>query len=79
MSHIFCASIGDRLFPNEILNKLGFSVIRFSNDEVITSIDEVIEKISNYIDNKVLPYGEDSGTRLAKKTSKQLAIADANR
>ncbi|MCK4407747.1 MAG: leucine--tRNA ligase, partial [Bacteroidales bacterium] len=45
----------------EILNKLGFSVIRFSNDEVITSIDEVIEKISTYLNEKVLPYGEDSG------------------
>jgi len=45
----------------EILNKLGFSVIRFSNDEVITSIDEVISKISTNLDNKVLPFGEDSG------------------
>ncbi len=45
----------------EILNKLGFSVIRFSNDEVITSIDEVIKKISIYLNEKVLPYGEDLG------------------
>ena len=45
----------------EILNKLGFSVIRFSNEEVITSTDEVINKITNYLDNKVLPHGEDLG------------------
>ncbi len=45
----------------EILNKLGFSVIRFTNDEVITSIDEVINKISTNLDNKVLPLGEDLG------------------
>ncbi len=45
----------------EILNKLGFSVIRFSNNEVITSIDEVINKITKYLDNKVLPHGEDLG------------------
>jgi leucyl-tRNA synthetase len=45
----------------EILNKLGFSVIRFPNDEVITSIDEVINKISTYLNEKVLPYGDDLG------------------
>ncbi len=44
-----------------ILNEFGFRVIRFSNDEVLKNIAEVLEKIQMELDQKVLPFGEDLG------------------
>jgi len=32
----------------EILNQLGFNVIRFGNEKVLNEIDEVVEEISRY-------------------------------
>nr|WP_294777693.1 DUF559 domain-containing protein [uncultured Flavobacterium sp.] len=43
----------------QILNELGFKVIRFSNEEVIGNIDKVIEKISSTLES--LPSGEVGG------------------
>jgi len=45
----------------EILNAFGYSVIRFKNEEVISNIDGVLNEIKNQLDNKVLPFGEDTG------------------
>ncbi len=45
----------------KILNLSGFSVIRFTNDEVKYKLEEVIEKIKKELDDKVLPFGEDLG------------------
>ncbi|WP_333878838.1 DUF559 domain-containing protein [Flavobacterium sp.] len=43
----------------QILNELGFKVIRFSNEEVIGNTDKVIEKISAILES--LPAGEVGG------------------
>jgi len=43
------------------LNDAGFRVIRFTNDEVINNLDEVLEKINNELHNISLPFGEDQG------------------
>ncbi|MDO5978610.1 isoleucine--tRNA ligase [Flavivirga spongiicola] len=43
----------------EILEDLGYNVIRFTNEEVIGDIDSVLNKISNKL--KVLPLGKDLG------------------
>ncbi len=51
------------------LNKLGFTVIRFTNEEVLANIDGVIEKIKNNIQNTApisaqsLPSGEVGGAK----------------
>ena len=45
----------------ERLLELGFSEIRFTNEEVINKTDEVAEKIVKELDSKVLPFGEDLG------------------
>ncbi len=46
-------------FRTEILNSYGFQVIRFTNEEVIADIDEVIKKITQVIES--LPSGEVGG------------------
>ncbi|MCX6230563.1 MAG: leucine--tRNA ligase [Bacteroidetes bacterium] len=43
------------------LNKIGFEIIRFSNEEIINNIDEVVEKIKSKLKSKVLSSGEDLG------------------
>ncbi|AUP79741.1 isoleucine--tRNA ligase [Flavivirga eckloniae] len=43
----------------QILEDLGYNVIRFTNEEVIGDIDGTLEKISNKL--KVLPLGKDLG------------------
>ncbi|MDY7395109.1 DUF559 domain-containing protein [Aureibaculum sp. 2210JD6-5] len=43
----------------QILNELGYKVIRFTNQEVIGNIDEVINKISQQLES--LPFGEVGG------------------
>ncbi|MFZ4402174.1 MAG: leucine--tRNA ligase [Bacteroidales bacterium] len=43
------------------LNKIGFEVIRFTNNEVIHNIDQVIETIKFKLKSKVLSFGEDLG------------------
>lgn len=43
------------------LEELGYHVIRFSNEEVITDIDEVITKIRSYCDTKAPSTGGDLG------------------
>lgn len=45
----------------EILNTYGYSVIRFKNEEVVANPEKVINEIKSYLDNKVLPIGEDLG------------------
>ncbi len=45
----------------EMLNVKGFSVIRFTNDEVLKNPKEVQQKIKKALDEKVLPLGEDLG------------------
>lgn len=45
----------------KVLNAKGFEIIRFKNKEVLNNIEKVISEIKNYLDNKVLPYGEDLG------------------
>ncbi|MET2984114.1 DUF559 domain-containing protein [Aureibaculum conchae] len=44
---------------SQILNELGYKVIRFTNEEVIGNIDDVIKKISQQL--KSLPFGEVGG------------------
>ena len=46
----------------EILNEIGYKVIRFTNEEVIGNTDEVIHKISAILES--LPSGEVGGTIL---------------
>ena len=43
----------------QILNEIGFKVIRFTNEEIITNIDQVIHKINTIV--KSLPSGEVGG------------------
>ena len=43
----------------QILNEIGFKVIRFTNEEIITNIDQVIHKINTIL--KSLPSGEVGG------------------
>lgn len=43
------------------LESVGFSVLRFSNEEVFGNIDAVVEKIKKELSEKVLPLGEDLG------------------
>jgi len=49
----------------EVLKRHGFEVLRFTNEEVIAKVDEVIEKIKAKLalktERKVLPFGEDLG------------------
>ncbi|OFX24456.1 MAG: leucine--tRNA ligase, partial [Bacteroidetes bacterium GWA2_31_9] len=61
----------------KILNDLGFTVIRFTNEEVISNVADVISKIkislddktTKLADSKVLPRGEDLGENLVSKTT----------
>lgn len=43
------------------LYELGYSELRFTNDEVIHNFEEVADKIVKELDSKVLPFGEDLG------------------
>ncbi|MGL4383926.1 MAG: DUF559 domain-containing protein, partial [Flavobacterium sp.] len=43
----------------QILNEIGFKVVRFTNEEIITNIDQVIHKINTIL--KSLPSGEVGG------------------
>ncbi|HBX52591.1 MAG: leucine--tRNA ligase [Bacteroidetes bacterium GWF2_33_38] len=45
----------------QILTELGFSVIRFKNEEVFANPEKVLAEIKSYLDAKVLPFGEDLG------------------
>jgi len=59
-------SISDNHVGNESasvleLNKIGFEVIRFTNEEIIHNIDEVIDTIKSKLESKVLSFGEDLG------------------
>ncbi|MBU3926595.1 MAG: DUF559 domain-containing protein, partial [Bacteroidetes bacterium] len=51
----------------EILEENGYSIIRFTNNDVNDHLEEVIKTIKTYLDNKivedprVLPFGEDLG------------------
>ena len=36
----------------EYLNKMGFNVLRFTNEEIYTDIDNVIEQITEFINNE---------------------------
>jgi leucyl-tRNA synthetase len=47
----------------DVLNKLGYHVIRFLNKEVIDNVDKVVSKINNTLEgiSGVLPLGEDLG------------------
>lgn len=40
-------------YRTEELEKLGFKIIRFNNDEIIGNIDEVVETIINNIERKI--------------------------
>ena len=46
----------------QILNEIGFKVIRFTNEEIITNIDQVIHKINTIV--KSLPSGEVGGASI---------------
>jgi len=48
----------------EILEKLGYKVIRFTNEEVIGAIDEVVTKISEELSRTPLFFGEGLGERI---------------
>ena len=58
--------VDDQLRANDIINE-GFEIIRFTNDEVLFDIDEVIKKIKAQLESssrkttQVLPHGEDLG------------------
>lgn len=52
----------DDLVRSENLNKWGFYVMRFTNEQVLFGTDEVIEKI-NYIINKMNPNGLTTGNQ----------------
>ncbi|MFZ4739980.1 MAG: leucine--tRNA ligase [Bacteroidales bacterium] len=43
------------------LEKIGFEVIRFTNEEIINNIDNVIDTIKSKLESKVLSFGEDLG------------------
>jgi len=50
----------------QVIKENGYTVIRFTNNEVFENIDKVVSKIKSYLDNKVvenkvLPSGEDLG------------------
>jgi len=45
---------GNDQFRSEMLNKMGFYVMRFTNEQILFGTEEVIEKI-NYIINKIEP------------------------
>ncbi|MDR0688618.1 MAG: class I tRNA ligase family protein, partial [Prevotellaceae bacterium] len=47
----------------EYLNSLGYSVIRFTNDEVLYSTKKVVEKIKNTLSALPLSFGEGPGVR----------------
>ena len=36
----------------EYLNEMGFNVLRFTNEEIYTDIDNVIEQITEFINNE---------------------------
>jgi len=42
----------DDLFRTESISNRGYSVIRFTNDEIQTNLPEVIEKIKKYLFNE---------------------------
>lgn len=46
----------------QILNEIGFKVVRFTNEEIITNIDQVIHKINTIV--KSLPSGEVGGASI---------------
>ncbi len=46
---------------SEYLELLGYEILRFKNEEVIANPDGVAQQISNFLDSKVLPLGEDLG------------------
>ncbi|WNH12136.1 DUF559 domain-containing protein [Thalassobellus suaedae] len=46
----------------QILNEIGFKVIRFTNEQVIGDIDNVLRYITNYLES--LPSGEISGAHI---------------
>jgi leucyl-tRNA synthetase len=48
----------------EILEKLGYKVIRFTNEEVVSSVDAVVTKIKNELSKVPLSIGEGSGERI---------------
>lgn len=45
----------------DILKSLGYEVLRFSNEEVIGNIEEVLQKIKSYCDAQVPSFGGDLG------------------
>ena len=47
-----------------ILESKGYKVIRFTNEEVIENIEEVISKIKNELEKASLSFGEGSGERI---------------
>ena len=53
------------------LNKIGFEVIRFTNEEIIHNIDNVINTIKSKLESKVLSFGEDLG-----EVSKALSLGE---
>lgn len=46
---------------SDILKSLGYEVLRFSNEEVIGNIEEVLQKIKSYCDAQVPSFGGDLG------------------
>jgi len=56
----------DAIRTNRLI-ELGYSEIRFSNDEVIHKSEEVADKISKELESQVLPFGEDLGGVVASE------------
>ncbi len=54
----------------EILNKLGYKVIRFKNEEVIGNIDTVVSMIKKELKSAPLSFGKGSGDRISVFTTR---------
>jgi len=53
------------IFRTKQIEAMGYSVIRFNNEEVINQTELVTQKIKKYLDAKVLSFGEDLGEALS--------------
>ncbi|MCF6348717.1 MAG: class I tRNA ligase family protein [Flavobacteriaceae bacterium] len=54
----------------DILNKLGYKVIRFKNEEVIGNIDTVVSTIKKELESAPLSFGKGSGDRIPVFTTR---------
>jgi leucyl-tRNA synthetase len=43
------------------LNALGYEVLRYKNEDVLADAEKIAQEIADFLDGKVLPFGEDLG------------------